>query len=47
VSVAMTSGMAPVVGIPMPFISYGGSSLVVSCFMIGFLLNCSTRWYEY
>jgi len=47
VSVAMTTGMAPVVGIPMPFISYGGSSLVVSCFLIGFLLNCSTRWYEY
>jgi len=47
VNVGMTMGMAPVTGIPLPFVSYGGSSLVVSCFMIGFLLNCSTRWYEY
>jgi rod shape determining protein RodA len=47
VNVAMTVGMAPVTGIPLPFISYGGSSMLVSCFLIGFLLNCSTRWFEY
>lgn len=47
VNVGMTTGMAPVTGIPLPFISYGGSSLVVSCFMVGFLLNCSVRWHEY
>lgn len=47
VNVGMTTGMAPVTGIPLPFVSYGGSSLVVSCFLIGFVLNCSTRWYEY
>lgn len=47
VNVAMTVGMAPVTGIPIPFLSYGGSSLVVSCFFVGFLLNCSVRWYEY
>jgi rod shape determining protein RodA len=47
VNVAMTMGMAPVTGIPLPFISYGGSSLVASCFLIGFLLNCSARWSEY
>jgi rod shape determining protein RodA len=47
VNVGMTTGMAPVTGIPLPFISYGGSSLVVSCFLIGFLLNCSARWSEY
>lgn len=46
-NVAMTVGMAPVTGIPLPFLSYGGSSLVVSCFFVGFLLNCSVRWYEY
>ncbi|MCZ6765474.1 MAG: rod shape-determining protein RodA [bacterium] len=46
-NVAMTIGMAPVAGIPLPFLSYGGSSLVVSCFFVGFLLNCSVRWYEY
>ncbi|MEJ2720314.1 MAG: rod shape-determining protein RodA [bacterium] len=47
INVAMTTGMAPVTGIPLPFLSYGGSSLVVSCFFVGFLLNCSVRWYEY
>ena len=47
VNVGMTMGMAPVTGIPLPFISYGGSSLVASCFLIGFLLNCSARWSEY
>ena len=46
-NVAMTVGMAPVTGIPLPFLSYGGSSLVVSCFFVGFLLNCSVRWDEY
>ena len=47
INVAMTTGMAPVTGIPLPFLSYGGSSLVVSCFFVGFLLNSSARWYEY
>jgi rod shape determining protein RodA len=47
VNIAMTTGMAPVTGIPLPFLSYGGSSLVVSCFAVGLLLNCSVRWYEY
>jgi rod shape determining protein RodA len=47
INVAVTTGMAPVTGIPIPFLSYGGSSLVVSCFFVGFLLNCSVRWYEY
>ncbi|MFH1755016.1 MAG: rod shape-determining protein RodA, partial [Candidatus Latescibacterota bacterium] len=47
INVAMTIGMAPVTGIPLPFLSYGGSSLVVSYFLGGFLLNCSVRWFEY
>ena len=47
INVAMTTGMAPVTGIPLPFLSYGGSSLVVSCFAVGLLLNCSVRWFEY
>jgi rod shape determining protein RodA len=47
INIAMVTGMAPVTGIPVPFLSYGGSSLVVSCFLVGFLLNCSVKWYEY
>ena len=35
VNAAMTVGMMPVVGIPMPFISYGGSSLITFTSMLG------------
>jgi rod shape determining protein RodA len=39
VNCAMTAGMIPVKGLPLPFISYGGSFLL-SCFMmVGFVLN--------
>ena len=35
----MVSGMFPVVGVPLPFISYGGSSLLVTMASMGILLN--------
>lgn len=47
VNIGMTAGIAPVAGIPLPFVSYGGSSMLVSCFLVGLLLNCSIRWSEY
>ena len=47
VSIGMTTGIAPVAGIPLPFVSYGGSSMLVSCFLVGLLLNCTSRWSEY
>ncbi len=47
VNIGMTTGIAPVAGIPLPFVSYGGSSMLVSCFLIGILLNCAVRWSEY
>ena len=40
-NMAVTSSLVPATGVPMPFISYGGSSLVVSMWMIGILLNIS------
>jgi cell division protein FtsW (lipid II flippase) len=43
----MTTGIAPVAGIPLPFVSYGGSSMLVSFFLTGLLLNCTARWSEY
>ncbi|MBU4489071.1 MAG: FtsW/RodA/SpoVE family cell cycle protein, partial [Actinobacteria bacterium] len=39
VNVGMTMGIMPVTGITLPFMSYGGSSLVVSFFCVGLLLN--------
>ncbi len=47
INVGMTTGLTPVTGLPMPFVSYGGSSMVVSCFLVGVLLNFSMRFYEY
>lgn len=35
----MVSGMTPVVGVPLPFISYGGTSLIVTMAAIGILVN--------
>jgi cell division protein FtsW len=41
VNVGSTTGSIPYTGVPLPFISYGGSSLVVSMAAIGVLLNIS------
>src|SRR3989344_3740649 len=35
VNAGMNMGILPVTGIPLPFISYGGSSLITSCFLLG------------
>jgi len=43
VNVAAVMGVAPLTGIPLPFLSYGGSSLVVLLASVGILLNIATR----
>jgi rod shape determining protein RodA len=45
VNVAMVLGLLPVVGVPLPFLSYGGSSLLVSLASVGLLMNVSMRRY--
>jgi rod shape determining protein RodA len=43
INICMVTGMLPVVGLPLPFISYGGSSAVTNLLAIGLLLNISMR----
>ncbi len=43
INVAMVTGMLPVVGIPLPFFSYGGSSLFSLLVGIGLVMNVSMR----
>jgi rod shape determining protein RodA len=43
VNVGMTVGIMPVTGLPLPFISYGGTSLIVWFAMVGLLLNVHMR----
>ena len=41
INMAAISGLLPLTGIPLPFISYGGTSLVVTLAMVGIVLNIS------
>lgn len=43
INIAALSGLLPLTGIPLPFISYGGTSLITSCAAIGILANISTH----
>lgn len=43
VNVGMTLGIMPVVGIPLPFMSYGGTALLSNYIAIGVLINIRTR----
>ena len=42
----MVSGTFPVVGVPLPFISYGGSSLLVTMASMGILLNICRHGFQ-
>jgi cell division protein FtsW len=41
VNAGVASGLLPVTGLPMPFVSYGGTSLLATGVMAGLLLNVS------
>lgn len=42
-NIGMTIGLLPITGVPLPFVSYGGSSLITNFICIGLLLNISGR----
>ncbi|NTU42329.1 MAG: rod shape-determining protein RodA [Nitrospirales bacterium] len=46
VNTGMTLGIMPVVGVPLPFVSYGGTALVSNYIAAGILINIRTRRYE-
>ncbi len=43
VHAAVTCGLLPVTGLPMPFVSYGGTSILANGLMMGILLNISRQ----
>ena len=39
----VATGMFPVTGLPLPFLSYGGSAMIMNAFAVGILLNVSRQ----
>ena len=46
VNIGMTVGIMPITGIPLPFVSYGGSSLLANFAAVGLLLNVHMRRFK-
>jgi rod shape determining protein RodA len=46
-NIAMVLGLAPVIGVPLPLFSYGGSAMVTSIIALGLLMNVSMRRYVF
>ena len=47
INIGMAMGLVPVIGVPLPFMSYGGSNLLTNMIMIGLLLNVYANRKEY
>ncbi len=47
INICMAIGILPVVGVPLPFFSYGGTSLLVDSSAVALLLNISMRRYKF
>ena len=43
VNIGMTAGIMPVTGVPLPFVSYGASSLTINLLLVGLLLNINLQ----
>jgi rod shape determining protein RodA len=44
INIGMTLGVAPITGVTLPFVSYGGSSMLTCAISAGLILNVSARW---
>jgi rod shape determining protein RodA len=47
INVGMVMGLVPVVGVPLCFLSYGGSSLLMSFICVAILVNVGMRRFSY
>lgn len=47
INIGMVTGIMPVVGIPLPLLSYGGSSMLMNLLAVGLLLNIHKHRYQY
>jgi rod shape determining protein RodA len=47
INIGMTLGLMPITGIPLPFLSYGGSFLILCCFLQGMLQSVYRYRYTY
>jgi len=47
VNVGMTTGIMPVTGLPLPLISYGGSSMLTNLFALGICTGMASRWRQH
>ena len=43
VNVGMVMGIMPITGIPLPFLSYGGSALLTNMLAVGILMSINNR----
>jgi rod shape determining protein RodA len=46
-NIGMTVGLLPIIGLPLPLLSYGGSSLITTFFCLGLLMNIRMRRFKF
>lgn len=44
INMSMVVGLLPVVGIPLPFVSYGGSNMLITCISLGIVMSLKNNW---